>query len=74
LPPIDNEVFTFDVAEALQFFKENCCIWIAPDPRIFDLPSDNDRKAFLRGGLLRGGTSYGRRKHRSDKQEISALH
>ena len=51
LPPIDNEVFTFDVAGALQlFFQENCCIWIAPDRRIFDLPNDNERKALLRSG------------------------
>jgi hypothetical protein len=36
LPPINDEIFTFDVAEALQFFKEGCCVGIAPDPLIFD--------------------------------------
>ena len=36
LHPIDNEVFTFDVAEAPQFFKEGCRNGVASDPEIFD--------------------------------------
>src|ERR1043166_1900850 len=74
LPPINDEVYTFDVAEALEFFQENCCIWIAPDPRIFDLPNDNDCEAFLRGGLLRVCRRICQRKVGNHSQEVAALH